>query len=408
MSRLLWLVSILTCGISIASQAEPGVPLEPFEEMGITELGPTGPHQVWVTDVILRHSQLFDADNGRVLATLDTALGAFSKPPMFSEARNEYYVPEAKYEWGHRGDRTDFVTVYDATTMNARGQIVIPTQSAESAANTLYATLLDGSHTLAIYNQFPAQSISIIDMEARAFVDSISTGGCAGVYATGERSVATLCGDGTMRQMQFNAAAELTVDESTPVFFDAVEDPVMMNGGRIGDRWVFVSFGGMIHEVDFGQSPPTADSWSGVSEAEKAEGWRPGGRQLAAVHKNLGRLYVLFHQGESGSHKNPGPEIWVFDLETRERIDRFTLPNMDAAGVAGLLKMGGGFSGWLLEILIPASGGDTLAVTQDDAPLLLVRNSGLPVVAVLDATSGAHLRYLDDVGITGYRLTVPR
>ena len=379
-----------------------------FEGLGQEQLDEPGAHWVWVTDLILRHSQLFDAGTGKMLAGLNSAFGAFPKPPIFSDTRSEYYMVEAKYEWGHRGPRTDFVTVYDAQTLKPKGQIVIPTQTAESASNIGYSALLDGNRLLGLFNQFPTQSVSIVDLEARTFVDSIPTGGCAGVYATGPRSFASICGDGTIRRVELDARGNLAKEDSTGVFFESVDDPIMMKGARLGSRWYFISFAGVIHEVDFSQSPPTTHAWSGVDDAEKAAGWRPGGRQLTAIHRKLSRLYVSFHQGGPGSHKAPGPEVWVFDLNTRQRISRFELPNSDATAVAGLTGLAGGFSGWLLQKIIPSTGGDTLTVTQDSEPLLLVRNSALPVLAVLDAQSGAHMRDILEIGFSGNRLTVPR
>ncbi|HIG01071.1 MAG TPA: hypothetical protein EYQ66_07175 [Myxococcales bacterium] len=388
--------------------AEEGSAPGPFDELGTTVLGPTEPHWVWVTDIIFRHSQIFDAESGRMLGSVDHALGAFPRPPIFSSSRSEFYVVEARYEWGYRGKRTDFVTVYDATTLSAKGQIIVPTQSAESAANLAYSALLDGNRSLALFNQFPSQSVSIIDLESRTFLDSIPTGGCAGVYATGAQSFATLCGDGSMQRFTFDSEGNATDSDSTTPFFNAVEDPIMMNGVRIENRWFFVSFAGVIHEVDFDHSPPGTRSWSGVSEAEREEGWRPGGRQLTAVHRGLERLYVMFHQGGSGTHKDPGPEVWAFDLTSRQRTSRFVVPNMDATSLAGMLGLDGGFSGWLLQQLVPATGADTVAVTQDATPLLLLRNSALPVMTVLDAQTGAHLRDIPEIGLTGNRLVVPR
>ncbi|MDG2332701.1 MAG: amine dehydrogenase large subunit [Myxococcota bacterium] len=408
MFRFIGLLGLLAWLLPAAAPADSTSDLEPFEALEFIELEPIGAHSVWVTDVIFRQSLLFDADTGEALATIGNAMGSFPKPPIFSSSRNEFYVPEAQREWGHRGERTDFVTVYDAKTLQAETQIVIPTQSGESAGNVGYANLLDGEDTLAIYNQFPAQSVSLIDVGERAFIGSVSTGGCAGIYPTGELSFATLCGDGTLREVEVDAEGQLIRDESTSAFFNVVEDPVMMNGSRVGDRWVFISFSGVIHDVDFGTSPPTVRSWSGVDTLEKSEGWRPGGRQGSGAHQQLERLYILFHAGESGSHKDPGPEVWVFDLKAGSRIDRFSLPNMDASAIAGLLGLEGGFAGWLLENIVPATGGDTLAITQDDEPLLLVRNSSLPIAAVLDAQTGEHLRNLTEIGISGYQLTVPR
>lgn len=400
---------LLLVATGVHAQANPAQKnSDLFEGLGQEHLGEPGAHWVWVTDLIFRHSQLFDAGTGKMLAGLNSAFGSFPKPPIFSDTRNEFYAVEAKYEWGHRGPRTDFVTVYDARTLEAKGQIILPTQTAESASNIAYSALLDGNRILTLFNQFPTQAVSIVNLEARTFVDSIPTGGCAGVYATGARSFASLCGNGTVRHVELDARGNLAKEDSTGVFFEAVDDPIMMKGARLGSRWYFVSFAGVIHEIDFSQSPPATHAWPGVSDAEKAAGWRPGGRQLTAIHRKLGRLYVLFHQGEPGSHKAPGPDVWVFDLNNRQRINRFVLPNSDATAVAGMLGLSGGFSEWLLQRIIPATGGDTVAVTQDTEPLLLVRNSALPVLAVLDARSGTHLRDIMEIGISGNRLTVPR
>jgi methylamine dehydrogenase heavy chain len=407
-NRLIAPLVLLLALIPVATQAQPEEKSGPFDELRMATLGTVGPHQVWITALLARHSQLFDASSGLMLASLDSALGAFPKTPIFAATRNEYYVVEAKREWGHRGERTDFVTIYDATTLQAKGQIVIPIQIAESAGSLAYTALLDDNRTLALFSQIPNQKVSFVDLETRTFVGSIAIQGCAGIYATGARSFATLCGNGTMHHVKVDAEGNETGSATTTPFFEAVADPVMMNGVRLGDRWVFVSFVGEAHEVDFSQSPPVVTSWSMVSDGERKKGWRPGGRQLSAIHRELGRLYVLFHQGEAGSHKDPGPEVWVFDLASRERMARFELPNMDASAIEGMLGVEGGFSSWFLRRIIPASGADTVAVTQDAAPLLLVRNAFVPVLSVLDARSGAHVRDIHELGTFDTRLMVPQ
>ena len=86
--------------------AKEGPAPGPFDELGATVLGPAEPHWVWVTDIVFRHSQIFDAENGKMLGSVDHALGTFPRPPIFSTSRSEYYVVEARYEWGYRGKRT--------------------------------------------------------------------------------------------------------------------------------------------------------------------------------------------------------------------------------------------------------------------------------------------------------------
>ena len=45
-------------------------------------------------------------------------------------------------------------------------------------------------------------------------------------------------------------------------------------------------------------------------------------------------------------------------------------------------------------------------MTQDESPLLFVRNAEVGVIAVMDARSGEHLRNLENAGIAGPTLGV--
>ena len=122
--------------------------------------------------------------------------------------------------------------------------------------------------------------------------------------------------------------------------------------------------------------------------------------------RNLG--YVAMHQGAPGTHKDAGPEVWVYDVATKQRVDRFEMPNLTAAFLGDLMGIDGGFGGWLMEAIIPGDGVHTLAVTQDDAPLLFARNAELGAVAVIDARTGESLRILREAGLAGPTLRVPR
>jgi hypothetical protein len=154
---------------------------------------------------------------------------------------------------------------------------------------------------------------------------------------------------------------------------------------------------------------PTVTAWPLASGAERKADWRPGGRQLVALHRASGRLYVLFHQGGSGTHKDPGPEIWAFDVAKRKRVARFELPNLTAAFLGSTMGIEqGSFTSWLLAALLPDDGADIMTVSQDDAPVLFARNSNRGAVAVLDARTGEHLRFLVEAGLGGMRLEMAR
>ena len=74
------------------------------------------------------------------------------------------------------------------------------------------------------------------------------------------------------------------------------------------------------------------------------------------------------------------------------------------------MNLGVDAGSWLrraLEWVIPNQGVQSIAVTQDERPLLFARHSEFGAVAVLDATSGAHLRDLEEAGLAGPTLAVP-
>jgi len=393
-------------GPALAAAAAGG---QPLEQGGVASLAPLGAHLVWVPDRLFAHSLLFDGDTGKVLGSIDAGAVLTPKPPLYARSRGEIYSVDTAYSRGRRGERVDFVTIYDPATLAVRGEILLPTRTAESNASLAYAELLDGDAFLASFNQFPTTSVSIVDLAARRFVEEVAVTGCAGIYPVGERRFATLCGDGTLLAVSLDASGRKAGLAHGAPFFDAVEDPVAMAAARSGARWWFVSFAGRVHEVDFsGEEPRLAASWSLLGDADRAAGWRPGGLQHVALHRSSGRLYTVMHQGGPGTHKDGGLEVWVHDVAKQERIGRMAVPNLAAsflgvnvgADAGSLLRR-------VLEWVIPNQGVQSIAVTQDAEPLLFARHSELGAVAVLDATSGAHLRDLDEAGLAGPTLAVP-
>jgi methylamine dehydrogenase heavy chain len=193
------------------------------------------------------------------------------------------------------------------------------------------------------------------------------------------------------------------------VFFDATTDPLTEKGVRSGALWRFASFEGRLYAIDFsGAAPAPAEPWSLFNDAERSAGWRIGGMQHLALHQKSDRLYSVVHQGVSGSHKDAGPEVWVYDLAERKGVQRIAVGNLTAAFLRPQIGIEpGGVADWLLKHALPNPGADTLAVTQDDAPLLLAGERQSGAVGVYDARTGEHLRDIEEVGIGGGLLVVP-
>lgn len=352
------LVLILTAAPARAQELVLTLPEEP------------GPHWFWLEDLMLHRSALFDADTGDMLGMVSAGLGVIA--PSFAPERRELYLPETHYSRGTRGERTDVVTVYDTVTLSPVAEIPIPPKRAEYVSGVATSALSDDRRFLAVFNLTPATSLSIVDVVARELRADILTPGCSLVYPAGERRFLMLCGDGALLSVTIDDEGHaLDLARGEP-FFDPKTDPVTEKAVRYRDEW------------------------------------RIGGAQHLAVHEGTGRLYALMHQGGEDTHKEPGTEVWVYDLASRERVQRIELRNASVAFVAGLFGLGpGGFWGWLLDAMLPNAGADRIAVTRDADPRLLAPSSFPASISVYDARSGAFVRAIDEVGFAAGLIVAP-
>ena len=344
-----------------------------------------------------------------MLGMVNGGAGVSPVGPLFSRSRGEIYVVETVYSRMHRGERTDLVTIYDAFDLNVRGEVVIPPKRADNGNGVAVAGLVGGDRFLVAFNQTPAMSVSVVDLAERRFVGEIDTSGCALVYPAGGRRFGQLCGDGSAQWIELDEAGAEVARGRSEAFFDARDDPLTEKGARTAQtRWVFASFEGHAHEVDFsGERPRSQAPWSLFTDAEREDGWRVGGNQHLAVHRASGRLYSVVHQGERGSHKDGGPEVWVYDLAAKRRVSVVEPGNLTAAFLRGLLGLeSGSLAGWLLGLVAPNEVAN-LAVSQDDTPLLYLGSRETAAVSVHDARSGEHLRDLEATGLSGGLLVVP-
>ena len=331
------------------------------------------PHWVWYHDIaffnmVSGRTYLLDADAGRVLGMLSTGV-MFAKLDLPKDYA-EIYSPETYYSRGARGERTDVVSIYDPRTLEVKGEIVIPPKRHSGVPVPAYSGLSDDDRFLFIYNMTPAQSVSVVDVKERKFIEEVSTPGCALVYPAGDRRFNMLCGDGSILTVTIDDGGSLVSKELSESFFDPQTDPVTEKAVRYGDTWLYVSFSGVVHPVDVsGAKPSFLPKWSLLTDADKAESWLPGGLQHLVVHQDKGLLFSAMHQGGVDTHKDPGSEVWVYDLATKKRTKRFTMK-------------------------APAL---SLAVTRDDNPLLMTVFPEESSVHVYDADTGEHLRTIADI-----------
>jgi methylamine dehydrogenase heavy chain len=306
---VLSLVLLLPFAASVPAQ-EPIAP-----ETMTTEVIPAGTPKLFVADIAITHIvdgklYIYNADDLSMLGTLGTGFtGQIYVPP----AEDVVYVSTSYIEKISRGKRSDFLEVYDSSALTLHAEIPIASSRAQ-ALN--YRPLMQGSvdgRWMFIQNATPATSITVVDLEAGEQVGEIPNPGCYGIYPSSEdgRRFATMCGDGTFGTYvlaEDGSDAERTASE--PIF-DPDENALFIHGERDGDTWLFVTFKGDLYRVDLEGDTATLVE----QKTFAAEGWRPSGYQTHFYHQPSGTLFVLMHpNGEEGSHKNPGEEIWAYDV----------------------------------------------------------------------------------------------
>lgn len=377
-----WLAA-LGCVVLLPGLALASPPLA--NEPAGTEVlpSPPGPHWVWVNDIAFFNmtdgrATLVDGDRGTMLGMLSTGYGFTGL--VIPKHGNVLYSPESYYSRGTRGVRTDVVTFYDARRLAPEGEVVIPPKRAAVMPMRSAAALTDDDRFLLIYNFTPAQSVTVVDTRTRRFVGEIGTPGCALVYPTGARSFFSICSNGALLEVKLDDVGHAAAVTRTAQLFDPEKDPLAEEGMRDGTTWWFTSFHGWVYPLEHtAKGIRLGRRWSLFTPSERAQHWRTGGLQYLALYRRTGRLYAIVHQGNLATHKDPGKQVWVYDLATRRRVQRISLRH----------KAG------------------SILVTQDVHPLLFTCFMGSGALEVYDARSGRYLRAVASVAETPTTMVPP-
>jgi methylamine dehydrogenase heavy chain len=354
------------------------------EHLTVQPLPPRSPHWVYVFDYAFANEidarvHLFDGDSYRRLGQIDAG---FAPGINLSPDGATTVVATTYFARGSRGARTDVVEFTDNTTLAVTREIVLPPKRAETVPNLFNIAYSADAHFVYAAYITPATSFGVLDPAHGTVLGEIDTAGCALVIPSGPNRVSSLCESGRLLTVTLDAQGQEASRAMSEPFFDADSDPVFVQGIPATSGYVFLSYLGAVHEVDFtGAQPKFAPPWSLVSPGDKGT-WRPGGVQMGAIHRGLGRLYVPMHKGGEGTHKDGGTEIWVFDLASHRRLARWPVTPKGLSRVIAV------------------------QVSQDGAPILFAATERADV-AVLDALSG-HLRHVEtSLGQTPWMMFTP-
>ena len=362
------LLSLATCTPLLAAAPPP----LPAEHLTVTTLPPNTPHRIYVVDDAFVNEidgrvHLFDGDTFRRLGQIDAGFNpAFNLSPDGKTS----VVSTTYFARGSHGARTDVVEFTDNSTLSVTHEIVLPSKRAMTLPTYFNVGYSNDGHFLYVSYVTPAASFGVLDPAKGTVLDEIDTAGCVLVIPSGPNRVSTICESGRLLTVTLDAQGHEASRAMSDKFFDPDTDPIFVQGVPITDGYAFLSFLGEVHEVNFsGPQPVFQKPWSLLGAADKAQNWRPGGMQVGAVHRKLGKLFVAMHRGGEGTHKDGGTEIWVFDMKTHQRVARWPVASQKLSPVVAI------------------------QVSQDDAPIVFAATDKADV-AVFDALTG-QLRHVE-------------
>jgi methylamine dehydrogenase heavy chain len=371
-------LALALAGAAPCATPAPSAPVPlPAEHLTVEKLPAPGPHWVYVVDYAFDNEtdarvHLYDADTHRRLGQIDAG---FVPGFALSPDRSMSVVATTYFARGSHGARTDVVEFTDTAT------IVLPSKRLQATPTPFNVAYSSDGRFLYVSYVTPAASFGVLDPAKGTVLAEIDTAGCMLVIPSGPNRVSSLCESGRLLTVTLDPQGHEAARSMSAAFFDADRDPVFVQGIPTARGFAFLSFLGQLHDVDLtGAEPVFATPWSLTGAGERQ--WRPGGEQVGAIHRALGRLFVPMHRGGEGTHKDGGSELWVYDLASHSRVARWPLK---AAGLKPVVAV---------------------EVSQDAAPVLFAATDAADL-AIIDAGSGRVRHVEPHLGQTPWQLLTP-
>lgn len=316
---------LLALGLGVLGAAQAELPVETLRN---EPLPAADPYRIYLTDPVMGHlvdGRVHVIDGTRMRYLGMTGAG-FSATTVLSPDRKELFVATTYHSRLQRGTRTDVVEAWSTEDLSFKYEVEIPAKHAQGLQiKALMQTSSDGRFLL-VQNATPATSVTVVDLQQRRAVGEIANPGCWGIlpWRAPATRFSTVCGDGTLMTFDLDASGASATSSRSARFFDPDTDPVFMHYEMVGDRATFISYQGRVHGIELsGAQPSFAPPWPLLDAASMKKGWRPGGYEFFAIEPRRGRLFVAMHpRADEGAHKDPAQEIWVFDLDKRQRVAR--------------------------------------------------------------------------------------
>lgn len=309
-----------------------------------------------------------DANAGRVIGMTD---GGFLAHPLAAEDGSLFAQVSTVYSRIARGTRTDYVEVFDPESFLPTADIELPQDARFLIGTYQWMNALTPDNKKVLFYQFsPAPAVGIVDLEAKKFDRMIDVPDCYHIFPASPDVFYMNCRDGSLARVDISGAEPQI--SNTEVFH--TEEELLINHPayslRAG-RLVWPTYTGKIYQMDLtAEAAAFRQPVEALTEAERAEGWRPGGWQQTAYHRKSDRIYLLVDQRDQWKHKTASRFVVVLNAQTGERVAK--------------LEMGH-------EI-------DSINVSQDDDPLLYGLSAADQTLYIYSAGDGKELRSVNQLG----------
>ncbi len=351
------------------------------DEPVILEAPDVDAHRVYVQDPAhfgaVTQQFVVDGSTGRVIGMTD---GGFLPNPFVSNDGKFFGQASTVFKRIARGERNDYVEIFDAKTFNPIADIDLPEEGFRFLVGTYpWMTSLQPDNKELLYYQFsPAPAVGVVNLEEKKFDRMLEVPDCYQMFPVGDQTFFMHCRDGSLAKVNY-ANGETTVTQSE-VFH--AEDEYLINHPAYSikaKRLVWPTYTGKTYQVDFSSGDAVfRDPIELLTEEERADGWRPGGWQQVAYHRGKNRIYLLADQRDQWRHKTASRFLVVADADTGERINKFELGH---------------------EI-------DSVNVSQDEEGLIFALSTGEATLYTLNGETGEIMHSTNQLGRGPQVLTV--
>ncbi len=312
---------------------------------------------------------VIDGNSGRVVGMNDSG---FMANPFVASDGSFVGMASSVFSRIARGKREDYVELLDPQTYEPIADIALPNAPRFLVGTYPWMTALTPNNKTLLFYQFaPSPAVGVVDLQAKKFDRMIKVADCYHVFPAKDDTFFMHCRDGSLLKVSMGQNGK---DETKKTEVFHKENEFLINHPAYSPkngRLVWPTYTGKIFQADLssGEAKFLAPI-EALTDAEKKDGWAPGGWQQVAYHRESEQIFLLVDKRADHKHKAPSRFALVIDAKTGKRIRKIELGH---------------------EI-------DSVGVSQDAKPQLYALSTGARTLFIFDPETGKETNKVDQLG----------